>query len=549
MLFGRFTTTLGLCLLLLAQPAASASPGLTEALAARLANAPAEVLGFDSQEISMAAEDRELYAVYHEFAMQPLWVSDVGTGIHARALVDAISDARSHGLYPRDYHLDALQEAWDARQAEELARLDILLTLALLAWVNDISNGREQPRASHPDLFAEAGTGRADPVQVVRDFLAAGDPAKYLDALHPQHYYYRNLRNALPRYQALVASGGWPQVSTGATLHPGDSDPRVAALRRRLAVTGEYTGAEMISEVFDPELVEAVTRFQFYHGLAPDGVAGAQTVAALNVSAASRLRQIEINMERWRWMSHDLGNPHVMVDIAGFDVQAVLDDKPRLEMRAIVGKLHHETPVFSDRIRYIEFNPYWNLTPSIARHETIPRIRKDPNYLESKHIRVFDGWGWDAKELDPRSVDWNNVSNPGRFKFRQDPGPWNALGTMKFIFPNEHSVYLHDTPNHDLFARAARSFSHGCIRLSEPADLAAWILQFNDDDTRWSMEDIQAVLDSQERTVKNLSRPMDVHLTYETAWVDMEGALHFAADIYSRDQRLEQALYAGDGAP
>ena len=211
MLFDRFTTTLVLCLLLLAQPAASASPALTEAIAARLANAPAEVLGFDSQEISMAAEDRELYAVYHEFAMQPLWVSDVGTGIHARALVDAISDARSHGLYPRDYHLDALQEAWDARQAEELAKLDILLTLSLLAWVNDTSNGREQPRASHPELFAEAGAGRADPVQVVHDFLSADAPADFLNALHPQHFYYRNLRNALPRYQALVASGGWPQ--------------------------------------------------------------------------------------------------------------------------------------------------------------------------------------------------------------------------------------------------------------------------------------------------------------------------------------------------
>ncbi len=523
--------------------AAASSEALSGAIAERLANAPAEALGFDSREIGMPEEDRELYAVYHEYGLQPLWVTASGPGRHATALRAAIREARTHGLRPGDYHLDRLEQAWSGRHPDELAALDLLVSLALVAWVNDSSAGRVHPRRDHPELFASAGDRRRDPVAIVQAFLAAPDPAAHLEGLHPQHRYYRGLRGALERYREIAAGGGWPVVPGGATLHPGDRDPRVAQLRRRLAVTGEYGGADLESELFDPALVTAVEKFQLFHGIAPDGVAGARTIAEMNVPVEYRVRQIEMNMERWRWMEHDLGNPYVMVDIAGFDVQGVVDDRAEIEMRAIVGRLHHETPIFSDLIRYIEFNPYWNLTPSIARHETIPRIRKDPDYLASHHIRVFDGWGQDARELDPRTVDWDQVDNPAQFKFRQDPGPWNALGTMKFIFPNEHSVYLHDTPNHDLFERAERNFSHGCIRLSEPAELAAWMLGLNAADSDWDMARIREVLESQQRTVKNLSEPLPVHLTYETAWIDGDGRLRFAPDVYRRDPRLEQSLY------
>jgi murein L,D-transpeptidase YcbB/YkuD len=526
-----------------APSAAASTEAIQQAIAERLANSPAEVLGFDSREVAVAEEDRELYAVYHEFGLQPLWMVNAKPVGHARALLDAISNAHLHGLRASDYHLDSLQQAWDANNPEQLAKLDLLLTLALLAWVNDASEGRIHPRQEDPALFATAGDRREDPVMLVNGFLAATDPVTYLDNLHPQHFYYRGLQQALPRYRELATNGGWPAVSEGDTLHPGDSDPRVAQLRRRLAVTGEFSGADRQSALFDEELRQAVIQFQLFHGLDPDGVAGARTIAEMNVPAQYRVRQIEMNMERWRWADHDLGNPYVMVDIAAYDVQGVVNDRPEIEMRVIVGKLHHETPVFSDKIRYIEFNPYWNLTPSIARHETVPKIRRDPDYLASKHIRVFDGWGADARELDPGTVDWEHVKNPARFKFRQDPGPWNALGTMKFIFPNQYSVYLHDTPNHDLFAEAERSFSHGCIRLSEPAQLAEWMLGLNEADSDWDLERIQGVLDSQQRTVKNLSTPLAVHLTYETAWIDGDARLRFAPDVYGRDGRLEQALY------
>jgi len=528
---------------LVAPPAAAAEDvsALRQAIVDLHANAPAEVLGFAPREVGLTETEQDLHAVYHETGLGALWVTPDGPGKHARAVREVVTNAADEGLDPDDYHAAELSRYWSSRSPEDLARLDTLITLAFITWTNDASVGRVHPRLKHPDLFASAADRQLDSVEVVRAYLAAEEPASYLQQLTPQHRYYRGLRAALKRYGALRDSGGWSPVPDGPTLHPGDEDSRVIELRRRLAVTGEYIGQAPESAVFDDALRTAIEAFQTTHGLEPDGVVGPATLAALNVSVDDRIRQIEMNMERWRWTSHDLGNPYVMVDIAGFDLQAVVDDEVALEMPVIVGKLHHESPVFSDHIKYIEFNPFWNLTPNIARHETVPRLRRDPDYLADKHIRVFDGWGADARELDPSRIDWNAVKHPGGFKFRQDPGPWNALGTMKFVFPNEYSVYLHDTPNHSLFGESRRAFSHGCIRLSDPARLAEFILGL--ERSPWRMADIEAVLDSKKRTVKPLGKPLAVHLTYETAWVDGEGRLHFAPDVYGRDEKLRQALY------
>jgi murein L,D-transpeptidase YcbB/YkuD len=515
---------------------------INKELAQKLVNAPAEVLGFASEEVSFETEDRELYEIYHENGLQALWVSDAGPGKHASALLNVVSRAAEEGLNPADYQVAGLRQHWESRTAADLAELDLLVSLALVAWVNDTSEGRVHTDPGHPDRYVRSGDRRLDPVSVVQAFRQTDQPEKYLAGLNPQHRFYVDLRTELGRFRTLAANGGWSTVdSEGGTLHPGERDARVHQIRQRLSVTGEFKGDEATSDVYDEPLQQAVKQFQLFHGLAPDGVAGPQTFAEMNVPVEYRIRQIEMNMERWRWNNHDLENPYILVDIAGFDVQGVKDDEALVEMRAIVGKLHHETPIFSDHIKYIEFNPYWNLTPSIARHETVPKARKDPNYLASKHIRVFDGWGQDAQELDPASVDWNSVTNPGKYKFRQDPGPWNALGTMKFIFPNEYSVYLHDTPNHDLFEQAERSFSHGCIRLSEPSQLAEWVLKVTGSD--WTMENIEEVLESKQRTVKNLDKPLAVHLTYETAWIDGDSRIRFAHDLYGRDAKLEKALY------
>ena len=511
-------------------------------VAALLLNAPAETAGYDADDTGISATLQDTYNAYHENGLVALWVTEDGPNAHANALLDTLASAAADGINANDYQYSALEQHWQSTKASELALLDLLITQALVKWVNDISHGRVHTDPEHPERYVSSRDIRTPAPQVVAAYQASADPQAYLSGLFPQHRYYKGLKTALERYRDLASTNVWGQVPEDQpTLHPGERSAMVPAVRKRLAVIGTDTVGGSAADIYDPLLVQAVKKFQLYHGLAPDGVIGRQTVAAMNQTATYRIRQIEMNMERWRWLDHELGERYILVDIAGYDVQGVVDDRAEVEMRAIVGKLHHETPVFSDSIKYMEFNPYWNLTPSIARHETVPKARQDKNYLASKHIRVFDGWGPDAKELDPRSVNWNAVTNPGKFKFRQDPGPWNALGRVKFIFPNKYSVYLHDTPNHDLFSRAERDFSHGCIRLSEPTQLAKWVLQVDGSD--WNATRIQEVLDSQERTVKTLQTPLPVHLTYETAWIDGDGEFRLAPDIYGRDALLEKALY------
>ncbi len=534
----------GLLLLALFDPRdglAATYETIDDGVASLLANVTAEVLGFSSQQVDFTDADRELYAVYHEFGLRALWVTSEGPGQHARALYSAVKNAADEGLRSRDYHFPALSRYWESTDTGELSRLDVLLTLALIAWVNDVSVGRVYPREKHPELFARAGDRRGSPVDIVQTFRESSDPGGHLATLLPRHRHYQGLKRALGRYRELQQNDGWQPVSVGSTLRPGDRDGRVVAIRRRLSVTGEFAGQDAGSDLFDEAVAAAVLQFQLKHGLTRDGIVGPQTMAALNATVQDKILLIEMNMERWRWVDHDLQDPHILVDIAGFNLQVVANNEVEVEMRVIVGKRYHESPIFSDHVRYIEFNPYWNIPPSIARHETIPKFRKDPDYLTRTHIRIFDGWGENSRELDPESIGWDHEKNPGRFKFRQDPGPWNALGTMKFVFPNKYSVYLHDTPDHELFSRASRAFSHGCIRLSEPARLAEFMLALND--PAWDRAKIDQVVDSKKRTIKSLKDRLAVHIIYQTAWTDIDGQIHFSPDVYGRDVKLKQTLY------
>ncbi len=530
-------------------------PGLAEsrlavddALASLLLNAPAEATGYGPLLTGIDANQQDLFDAYHENGLVALWMTDRGPGRHAKALLAEIGAAAEHGLDPKNYHYEQLLSRWGQVDGRPSAELDMYITDALVSWVNDISYGRVHTDPEHPDRYINSRDRQESADTIVSAYRRSSDPEAFLASLFPRHRYYVGLQAALARYRELDQQGGWDAIpESDATLHPAESGSVVPAIRRRLTTTGLYagTGTASGSEVYDPELVAAVKRFQLYNGLAPDGVVGKQTVAALSQTVDERIALIEINLERWRWLGHDLGDNYILVDIASYDVQGVRNDRVEVEMRGIVGKLHHETPVFSDSIKYMEFNPYWNLTPSIARHETVPKLRKNRNYLAKNHMRVFDGWGPAAKELNPDTIDWNAVTNPGKYKFRQDPGPWNALGRVKFIFPNKYSIYLHDTPNHALFERAERSFSHGCIRLSEPTELAKWILKIDESD--WDASTVDTVLEGYERTVKTLQTPLPVHLTYETVWIDGDGQLRFAPDVYGRDLLLRRALY--DGPP
>ena len=266
----------------------------------------------------------------------------------------------------------------------------------------------------------------------------------------------------------------------------------------------------------------------------------------MNLPVDAKIHQIRINMERYRWLTHQLGERVIVVNIAGFRAAGI---KPKtgefeIEMPVIVGREYHKTPVFSDSIKYIEFNPYWNIPVSIARNEMLPKLKKNAYYLKERNIRIFNGWGPDAKELDSTAVNWGKVGKRemGRYKLRQDPGPKNALGTVKFMFPNKFNVYLHDTPSHGLFRETKRAFSHGCIRLSRPAELASYIL--GGEKNGWGIESVKKIIASGKRKVVSLKKPFPIYIVYRTVIVNPEKEeVNFRTDIYGRDALLEKALF------
>jgi murein L,D-transpeptidase YcbB/YkuD len=315
-------------------------------------------------------------------------------------------------------------------------------------------------------------------------------------------------------------------------------DARVAALRRRLAVGGDLVGAPAGDEtLFDEALEQAVYRFQARHGLDVDGVVGAQTLAALNVSVASRIDQIRVNLERARWVFQDISKDYVLVDIAGFQAEMVKDARQVWASKVQVGKPYRKTPVFKASMTYLVLNPTWTVPPTILAKDILPRVRRDPGYLKRKRIRVVDRKG---RIIDPKGLDWSRYT--GRnfpYFLRQDPGPDNALGRIKFMFPNKHLVYLHDTPHKELFRRSERAFSSGCIRIERPFALAELLL---DDPRKWSREQILAAIDSNKTRTVFLPEPIKVLLLYWTVDVDEQGRVWFRKDLYGRDRKVLAAL-------
>lgn len=313
-------------------------------------------------------------------------------------------------------------------------------------------------------------------------------------------------------------------------------------MRARLRASGDITVDSAKPDLYGPALVMAVKRFQNRHGLEPDGVVGKQTVAAMNVPVEERIRQIVLNMERWRWLPEDLGDRYILVNIAGFKLTLVDSGAVWDRMRVAVGKPYRRTPVFSDRIRYLEFNPYWTVPYSIATRDLLPKIKKNPGILKVKGYELLR----DGKSVAPETINWSSLSRKNfPYTLRQKPGPKNALGRVKFMFPNQFAVYLHDTPGRQVFGHASRAFSSGCIRLARPIDLAEQVLRDTPD---WNRERIDAVLETGKRTVVNLAKRLPVHLTYSTAWSGEGGTINFRPDIYGRDKSLHEALFSQKAA-
>jgi murein L,D-transpeptidase YcbB/YkuD len=319
-----------------------------------------------------------------------------------------------------------------------------------------------------------------------------------------------------------------------------DYGPHVSQLRVRLKVEGDLGPQETEDNaLFDEIVEEAVRRFQYRHGLEMDGIVGPRTLTALNVPVGFRVRQIMLNMERWRWLPRDLGPGALVVNIAGFSLDVVDRDQVPLTMKIVVGKPYTRTPVFHTAVTSVTLNPAWNIPSRIATKELLPLIRKNPQYLTNHHITVLQGWGQQTQVIDATSIAWSQLSSRYfPYRLRQEPGPWNALGRIKFVLPNPFTVYLHDTPAQALFTHAVRAFSHGCIRLEKPLDLAVYALQ----GTPWTREALLAAIEQGDRRTIQLPQPLPTYVGYWTAWVEQDGTVHFGTNLYDRDRRLDMVL-------
>jgi murein L,D-transpeptidase YcbB/YkuD len=503
---------------------------------------PASELKINVHGKSAADIDKSLSDIYHSNGLQPFWIENGKPSQRAKDIISVLEDAGSHGLVPDDYYVDWINEYKDGKDVADLVRLDVLLSMGMMHYVADQREGRIKPREIDPVLFESASDEEVDWVALREAAFGAKDMKNFLEQQAPPFPQYRKLQEKMAEYRALAASGGWPSIADGETLKPGMDDPRIKAVRNRLAKTGDLASGNIDSSSFDAGLEEAVKHFQKRHNLQADGVIGKQTLAAMNVTVEARINQINVNMERYRWLKRDITGRLVAVNIASFEAFAGVPGKFDIQMPVVVGKLRHKTPVFSDTIKYIVFNPYWTLTPNIARNETLPKLKKDPLYLQKNDMKIFQGWESDSKELDATKIDWSKVTKKemNQYKIRQEPGPKNALGTLKLVFPNKYDVYLHDTPSHGLFKREKRAFSHGCIRMDRPAEMAAWVL--GGEEKGWSIERINEIVNSRQRKVVVLEKPLPIQILYRTTYVDSENkTIHFFEDIYGRDKILANA--------
>lgn len=477
-------------------------------------------------------------AYYEDPANGLIWIADGQPTQAARDLYEALGRAGEDGLDEGDYLPRALAQPERVTGDHDAAGYELAMSQAFLTFARDLHAGQTSPAVSSPDIvIARKPVDAAAWLTLAREFGAAAA----LEQLRPRHPQYFQLRQMLRGYRTLADRGGWPAIGKGPALKPGMDDARVAAMRLNLAARG-YSGIETAEPgYYDDGLVAVVKHFQRRHGLDVDGVAGGATIAALNVTADERVRQIIVNMERWRWLPAELGSRHVFVNQAGFEM--FLSEKGGVAARhkVIVGKPFHKTPMFSDRISYAEFNPTWTVTPSIAVNEFLPKLRADPGYLARNDYVLYAGWGAGAPVIDPWSVDWHQVSGKSfPYKIVQKPGPKNALGVVKFMFPNKFNIYLHDTPSRQLFAETGRAFSHGCIRVQDPVGFAEKLFGL---DNSLTPAQIKARIDGKKTVTASLKSKVPVHLTYFTVWVDEEGLPNFFPDIYERDTLVSRLLF------
>jgi len=477
----------------------------------------------------------KLREIYQKRSFSPVWLNYFGPTEKARIVQNVVQAAEAHGLEPEEYHAPAIKQLFKSKSSRDLARLELLLTDALIRYSVEVSVGYEFPRSADFAWYLKPKKANVD--SKIEQVLTASDLITVLGSFPPRHDGYIALKSKLSFYRMLAMLGEWKKIPRGPTLQLGVKHSNVILLRQRL-FREEYISNQddLNSSYFDEKLELAVREFQSNYGHKPDGIVGYFTRTSLNVSLANRIISIKQNMERWRWLPDDLGEKYIMVNMAGYTLDYVNNSQVSLSMPVIVGKPYRSTPAFSDTMKYIEFNPTWKVPTRIAKEKFLPNIKQNMAYLSKNNLRVYRSWRKGAKEINPLSINWNNMSDDHfPYKLVQDPGKYNSMGQVKFMFPNSFRVYLHDTPNKNLFNRYVRTFSSGCIRVSQPFLLAQKLL-FDQKD--WSLDKIKTIIRKGETTRVKLKQRVPVYLMYWTAWVTKDGKVNFRKDVYQRNNNI-----------
>ena len=490
---------------------------------------------------------------YQQRNYQPAWSDETGRPYpRVSILLQEIRNGDQEGLDPEIYHLAKIQgllsqlnrSVPDTLSIERLVDLDLLLTDAFFFYGSHLLTGRLKREVLNPDWISDRV--EANLIQTLQSAVTQDRVGETMRNFPPPQPGYRTLKSALARYRKIAQAGGWPVLPAGPKIRKGDRDIRVPTLRCRLQIEGDLRlqpdeDADLMDDRMDEAVEAGLRNFQRRNGLDIDGILGTSTVAQLNVPAQERVRQLELNLIRWHWLPREMGQRHIVVNIAGFDLRLFQNQQAKMDMRVIVGRSSWRTPIFSDVVSALVLSPHWNVPQSIARGEMIPLLRKDPGYFARHNIRVFQNQGAGSREIDPTTLDPSQItSSAGSYSFLQEHGPKNALGRIKFQFAKHPGIHLHDTPARALFQRSLRALSHGCIRIEKPLDLAEYLLSSTD--PKWTRAEILRVSERLEEETVQLSNPIAVHVVYFTAWQDETGTVHFRGDIYGHDKRMSRIL-------
>ncbi len=482
------------------------------------------------------------------------WVRGMQATPQARAMIAALQNAGARGLSPEDYdasrwseRLARLRPATRDPEESNLVRFDVALTVAAMRYISALRVGRVNPRRL--DFEVDVSRRRYNLSEFLREnVVRASDVPGALQQIEPPYPGYQRTIRALEEYRKMARRDDAEILpATKKPVKPGDVYPGVPRLVRLLRLLGDLPESAAFpsdATIYEGELVGAVRNFQSRSGLTPDGRIDAATLAELNVPLSRRVRQMELTLERWRWLPDEYQHSPIVVNIPEFRLRAYDDQsKIAVTMKVVVGKVYgqYETPIFMSKMRSVIFRPYWNVPPSIAKAEIIPALERNPGYLQKENMEVVD----DHDNIVSSGVVANEIleeAREGKLSFRQRPGPDNSLGLIKFMFPNEFDVYMHDTPATELFSKSRRDFSHGCIRLERPVDLAVWVLRNN---PGWDVDRIRAAMNGTKTEEVTLTQPISVLIVYGTVIVSEDDVVHFYDDIYGHDAALEQALDKG----